>query len=184
MLLDFLIDVDEVLADFVGASVPIVSLVLGRPWGFDDFPDDNWNMFSALTEDELVAVFDQLNQRWFCSNLKVLPGAQDFVKELRKHRNVYAVTAPNHSSDYWVRERNAWLGDHFGIDRGHIVHTDAKHVCQGAEFLDDNPGHVRRWADRHPNGKGMLWSTAHNHRLKGHDELRVHSWDEVLRRVV
>lgn len=181
---DFLIDVDEVLADFVNAAIPIVSRVLGRAWGLADCPDDNWDMFAVLTDDEKAQVFERLNDRFFCSSLKPTAGSQDFIRELRTKRNVYALTAPHHGSFYWVVERNQWLGDHFGFDKKHVVHTDAKFLCKGSEFLDDNPNHVARWQGRHPEGHGMLWSTAHNKRLQGHDALRVHSWAEVLRRAV
>lgn len=181
---DFLIDVDEVLGDFVTPAVVFVVDVLGRPWSLDDAPPDNWDIFSALTKEEKAAVFDRLNDKGFCASLKPTPGSQDFVRELRKRRNVYAVTAPHHSSIYWVPERNQWLGDHFGFDKKHVVHTDSKFLCKGREFLDDNPNHVIRWQERHPEGAGMLWSTKHNHRLKGYDAIRVHSWDEVLQRAV
>lgn len=181
---DFLIDVDEVLGDFVTPALVIVSDVLKRPWGLDDCPDDNWDMFATLSKDEKLDVFSRMNDAGFCVSLKVTPGSQDFIRELQARRNVYAVTAPHHGSLYWVPERYAWLGDHFGIDRKHVIHTDAKYLCKGKEFLDDNPGHVQRWKERHPEGDGMLWSTTHNKRLKGHDELRVHSWEEVLRRAV
>jgi 5'(3')-deoxyribonucleotidase len=177
---DFLIDVDEVLADFVSPAMVLISEVLGRPWGLADAPLDQWDMFAALTQEEKAAVFSRLNDQGFCASLKPTLGSQDFVEELHQHCDVYAVTAPHHGSFYWVPERNEWLGDIFGIDRKHIIHTDAKYMCKGAYFLDDNPQHVLRWKQRHHDGRGMLWSTTHNQRLKGHEDIRVHSWEEVL----
>lgn len=180
---DFLIDVDEVLADFVNPALAIVSRVLGRPWGLDEAPDDTWDMFAILDKDQHAKVFGHMNAQGFCASLQPTPGSQDFIRELRKYRNIYAVTAPHHSSFYWVSERNRWLSDFFDIDKKHVVHTDAKQLCAGNDFLDDNPDHVRRWKARHPTGRAMMWSTLHNKRLKGHEDLRVHSWEEVLRLV-
>jgi len=180
---DFLIDVDEVLADFVTPALVIVSEVVGRPWGLEDATSDQWDMFAVLSPEEKAAVFLRMNEKGFCAGLQPTPGSQDFVRELRKYRNVYPVTAPHHDSLYWITERNQWLGEHFGIDRKHVIHTNSKHICQGQEFLDDNPDHVRRWQGSHPNGRGMLWSTSHNQRLKGHEDIRVYAWEEVLRQV-
>lgn len=178
---DFLIDVDEVLADFVNAAIPVISQVLQRPWSLDEASVDNWDMFAVLTPETKRDVFQILNARGFCSSLQPTPGAQDFIRELRQYRNVYALTSPQHSP-FWVYERNQWLGDHFGFDPKHTINTEAKYMCVGQEFLDDNPVHIERWKARHK-GAGMLWSTVHNRRMKGHDELRVNSWDEVLKRV-
>ena len=180
---DFLIDVDEVLADFVGPAAEIVAEVLGRPWGLHETADDNWDMFAKLTDEQKAQVLVKTNAKGFCAGLKPKDGALDFVRSLRRRCNVYAVTSPQHSP-HWVFERTEWLEDFFEFDRNHVVHTDAKFLCRGDFFLDDNPNHVQRWSERHtPGGYGMLWTTSHNQKLKGHDKLRVYSWDEVLKAV-
>ncbi len=184
---DFLIDVDECLADFATPASALVSRFLGRPWSFDEAPIDDWDMFGGLEPEIKTAVHAAMDMQGFAGSLKPIPGSQDFVRELRKHCNVYALTAPHHTSAWWVLERNVWLGDLFGIDKRHIVHTDAKYLCRGDYFLDDHPGHVTRWSARHP-GEGFWWATKHNaRRLRGPMQLpmerRVSTWDEVLARV-
>lgn len=185
---DFLIDVDEVLADFVNPAAEIISKLQGRTWTLDDAPTDNWDMFSNLEPDVLKGVFEAMNGQGFVAKLQPTPGSQDFVRELRKKCNVYALTAPHHTSAWWVLERNIWLGDLFGIDRKHVVHTDAKYLCRGDFFLDDRHDHVTRWIARHPDKSGLWWGTKHNQRLlkSGLElptHLRVSAWDEVLQRV-
>lgn len=184
---DFLIDVDEVLADFAGPASQILSSLLGRPWTFDDAPLDDWDMFGALDPTTKEGICAAMNAPGFASSLAPVSGAQDFIRELRKHCNVYALTAPHHTSPWWVLERNIWLGDNFGFDKRHIVHTEAKYLCRGDFFLDDHPGHVNRWSVRHP-GEGLWWATKHNARLlRGPLALpldrRVTTWEEVLARV-
>lgn len=177
---DLLVDVCEVLADFATPALVVVSEVMGRPWGLGDAPKDNWDLFAELDEEQKAKAFAKFSVKGYCLSLEPKDGAKDFIQEARKLANVYAVTSPMHDSPFWVYERTQWLRDHFGFDRKHIVHTDAKYLCHGDAFLDDNPGHVMRWKERHPDGLGMMWSTTHNARLKGYEELRVHSWEEVL----
>ena len=119
----------------------------------------------------------------FAASLEPAEGSIDFIRDLRKLANVYVVTSPNHSR-HWVYDRTEWLRDHFGFDPKHVVHTHAKALCVGDFFLDDSPDHVMRWRAKHPGKDGMWWSTLHNRRLViGDPSLRVHSWDEVLKRV-
>lgn len=175
----FLIDCDEVLADFVTPACQVVSEVLGRPWGLDDAPSDDWDMFRDLDRAVMREADAIMNAKGWCAALEVHPGAQDFVKTLQKLCDVYVCTSPMHS-DFWVKERDLWLAEHFGIDRSHIIHTAAKYVCGADFFLDDKPSHVQKWKKEHSEGHGMLWSTAHNKRLEGFEDIRVHSWEEVL----
>lgn len=183
---DFLIDVDEVLADFATPASHILSRLMGRPWSFDDAPLDEWDMFANLEPDIKEGIYAAMDGQGFARSLVPVPGSQDFIRELRKHCNVYALTAPHHTSPWWVLERNLWLAEHFGFDKKHIVHTEAKYLCRGDFFLDDHPGHVNRWSERHP-GMGLWWGTRHNERLlRGPLKLpehRVSTWEEVLQRV-
>lgn len=175
----FLIDVDEVLADFAGEAINVVSQVLGRPWGFDDAPQDSWDIFRDLEPEVMKEADAIMNAPGWCASLKVKEGSQEFVKVLRKLCDVYPCTSHKHSPA-WVYERDIWLMEHFQFQRGDIVHTAAKFVCGGDFFLDDKPSHVIKWQDHHPKGKAMLWSTEHNRRLQGYEDIRLHTFDEVL----
>lgn len=178
------LDVDEVLADFVSPAVALISAVLGRPWILDEEASrTQWDIFAEMDPEVRAAVFAEIGRPGFANNLQPIPGSQDFVRELRKHREVLIVTAP-FPSPSWEADRNAWLGDHFGIPESAIRHARKKDEFAADEYLDDHPIHVIDWRAAHPKGHGMLWSTAHNKRLSGYDHLRVHSWDEVLRHVI
>jgi len=180
----FLIDVDQVLADFVPPAIEAMSQVLGRPWSLDEAPPDEWDMFTVLSEKEQEAVDAIIDAPGWCSALKPIEGSREAVEELRRHSDVYVVTAHRRKAREWVYERERWLVEHFGFDRGHIVHTGAKYLISGGYFLDDHPGKVVDWTVCNPRGVGMVWSTEHNRRLKGFDAYRVYSWQEVINKVV
>lgn len=177
----FLIDVDEVLAEFAVEACKAVSVVLGRKWTFEDAPHDDWDMFRDLDRKTMMAVKEVMYTKGWCANLKVKPGAKELVGALKElcPGEVYALTSPMNSS-FWHKERDGWLSHHFGIERSHIIHASAKHKVEGDFFLDDKPSSIRRWGEKWVRGQAMLWSTEHNRRLKGHDDIRVYGPDEVL----
>lgn len=176
----FLIDVDEVLADFVNPAVAIIERVLGRPWSFEE-AGESWDMFACLEPEQNAVVQTMIETPSFCRNLQPKKGARAFVDELKRllDGNVYACTA-SHDSPHWTFERDRWLDKHMAIDRDHIVHAQCKYVCSGDFFLDDNPDHVIPWQAEHLAGVGMLWTTEHNARLKGNEDIRVRSFEAVL----
>lgn len=180
---DFLLDVDQVLADFVTPAIEVMSQVLGRPWTLAEAPADEWDMFTVLTEEQKRSVDGIIDAPGWCSALKPLPGSQDAVAELQKRCNLFVVTDPGIGGRQWVHERNIWLRDLYGLDRKRFIYTASKFMVEGDFFLDDHPRHILSWQERHPRGVGMVWSTEHNRRLKGYDSRRVGSWEEVLRRV-
>jgi 5'(3')-deoxyribonucleotidase len=179
----FLIDVDDVLTDFVQRLTPILSGVLGRDWSYDEIHDDEWNLFTLLGPVQTDAVFALMERPGFCMAFHPAEGAQEAVAAIRSlGLELYAVTAPNYFP-YWCSERTTWLERHFKIPASHVVHTHAKHIVKGDFFLDDRPSHVVEWARANPEGVAMLWTTPHNQRTKGYGSLRVHSWDSVLDRI-
>lgn len=175
----FLIDVDEVLTNFVERLTPIVSGLLGREWHSSELPPDEWDMFTVLSDAQRDALCALMERPGFCSQFKVAPGAVEAVIQLRQYCEVYAVTAPNYFPN-WCNERTRWLEQHFGFKPHQVVHTHAKHLVKGDFFLDDRPEHVGAWTEEQ-DGSAMLWTTPHNRRTKGYDVFRVYGWDDVIR---
>lgn len=175
----FLTDVDEVLADFQGPALEVVAAVVGRRYQQSDFKE--WDIFADLTKEEFKACQTVFEQPGWCASLPPLPGAVDAIQELRKTRTVFAVTSPMHTRN-WVYERTEWLQDHFKFSRREIIFASTKHFIRGADYLDDNPHHIRDWKAEHPEGNAMLWDIP-NTRTMGYDEHRVRSWSDVFSRL-
>lgn len=172
----FLCDVDEVLANFQVPMFTIAERLFGRRLTAHDF--EVWDVFTGFTEEELEALYMELEKPGFCRDLQPIPGAFEAIQELRKIADVFVVTSPFRSPT-WVHERDAWLKKHFGFSRDHIVHTSAKFLVEGDAFLDDKPSHVVHWKEMHPKGRAMLWHIP-NTRTLPHEDVRVHSWQQVI----
>jgi 5'(3')-deoxyribonucleotidase len=176
----FLVDVDEVLADFQTPAFQAMKKVTGLDLTPNDF--EVWDMFEGLAPDAMAEVWAHIDQRGWCRSLKPFPAAQEGIERVKSLGfKVYAVTSPHHN-EFWYHERVEWLKEHFELDKRHIVQTREKFLVQGNAFMDDNPEHVKHWREAHPNSLAMLWHIE-NTRTLGMDDIRVKSWDEVVERL-
>lgn len=180
----FLIDADEVLANFADPACEAISKVLGRPWTLErDRPRDTFDMFGDLSEEDYTAVFKIMHAEGWCSAIEPYSGAREGVQRIKGLCDEVLVVTTPQLSPTWTYERTLWLGQHFGFLPREVTYTMTKYICGGDFFLDDHPNHVKSWQEEHPKGHAMLWTSAHNRYIKGHDHYRVDSWDTVLERI-
>lgn len=175
-------DADEVLFDFQTPVFEMHERLHGKKITHHSYPGDHWDMFSAFTDEERLAIFAECEKPGWCRSLKPLPGAIEAIQELRKLLDLFCVTSHFHS-ETWVYERDHSLIDHFGFKKNEIVHTGAKFLIKADAMLDDKPEHVTSWLAEYPNGMAMLWPIPNTRNMPLGD-LRVSGWDDVLRRVV
>jgi 5'(3')-deoxyribonucleotidase len=175
----FLIDVDEVLADFHTPFLNIVEQVLGIQTAHEDYP--GWDLFLAFEPADRKRIMDAMSVSGYCLDFPVAEGAKEAVAALQEIVDVTPVTRP-FPSPTWVYDRGLWLKEHFGFEPNDVVNTGAKYLVNGAALLDDHPENVVSWKEYHPEGVAMLWHTTTTRHQTEHDHLRVRSWDEVLRK--
>lgn len=170
-----LLDCDGVLSDFVGAALGVIGEVTGRWYGPSEVTRwDFGNLFES--ERESRAVWAELSGPGVAQELEVLPGAVDAVLRLRDAgHEIYVVTSPMPNCPTWTYERELWLRDHFGIDRGHIIHTSAKSLVCGDVLVDDNLDNVGGWVAVHRGGAGVLIDAPYNRDLRPEAMTRVPS---------
>lgn len=166
-----LLDVDGVLADFLGASLAFLRTV-----GVDFIPEDIWtfDIAHALNLDDAERA--KLDREWsrpgFCAALAPCPGAREGVELLRSVGEVYAVTAPMWSCPTWEHERRAWLIEQMGFPAKHVVSAHAKHLIAGAVLVDDRPSHLESWK----HGTPVCWAQPYNENYAG---IRTNDWRVV-----
>ena len=176
-----LLDADEVLADFQGSVLGIISRVTGKPVCPSDCKQ--WDFFSQFlqTPEHHAEAMSEVGLPGFCASIAPLPGAQEGVARLREVADVYVVTSPFDSTP-WVQERYAWLWEHFQIPRKHVVFTSSKFLVDGDMLVDDRPENVINWKIAYPDRQALLWDIPNTRGQ--HPELdRVSSWDQVLDRL-
>jgi 5'(3')-deoxyribonucleotidase len=173
-----LLDVDGVLADFVGPTLR----ELHRMGGPKMTPEDikTWDLFCHIPvewKDHLLAAWDA--EGW-CHSLPMLPGAAEGVQRLREaDADIVFATSPL-KTIYWVEERIAWLGEHFGAKRDDIIFTSRKELLVGGMLIEDKLSTALEWSKTH-NRSTALWDRPWN-QLPGlpWKVQRVSTWDGVL----
>lgn len=181
----FLVDVDEVLTEFVSRVIPIIQAICPG-WALEQVPEDQWDIFSTLSFLQRDAIFAIMERPGFCYGFEPAEGAFAALQKLRGFGcEIFAVTAPNVIPN-WCNERTLWLEKHMQIPRSHVAHTEAKYLLGGNFFLDDRPDNVAQWAAEHPQGVAMLWSTANNRRNRTGPgtQYRIEGWEAVIAKVL
>lgn len=169
-----LLDCDGILADFLQPLLDRVNEERGT--AFQWTACDQWDIGAAFGLDwkDLGRIVETPG---FCASLPVYPGAVEGVAALQATHDIYCVTSP-FSGPHWMAERTAWLKQHFGFDKSHVIHCYTKRLVFGDLLLDDKPETVREWADAWP-GAALLWDAPWNQGADIGRGRRVRSWAEV-----
>lgn len=179
-----LLDIDGLLADWMGAVTQIVEEGTGRVLTPKDV--NGWLSLSKLgfsrTEQDYIE--SVLASRGFCTGLEVLPGAKEGVTALAKMGEIAYVTSIWWGSETWTYERHTWLKKHGFLAEGQkLVFTKNKELVTGDVFVDDKPENVMAWRAQHPGKLGLLWSTPWNLVLEN-SLPRVAGWMQLIEEVL
>ena len=136
-----LLDVDGILADFVSASIKVMTSMSGQKI----VPDDIlvWEVTEILEDHSLrEKCKEEFNRAGFCSTIEVYDHAQEAVALLQERTELFFVTAPMKKNSTWMPDRVAWLEKHFSADHNHVVFANKKYVVAGDIMIDDAPKNV------------------------------------------
>ena len=166
------LDVDGVLVDCTVAIHDFAQTLLQRPlpepesWQHFDFSDA-----MQLNQAERMYFNAQIVRSSIPEKFTWYPGAVDFVVELRRHFDVFFLTAPWPGFSAWVPAREKMLKSEFpDVD---IVFSHAKTRCRFDVLLDDKVENVV--AAQH---RGVLFSRPWNNLSTL--ENRVSSYEEFI----
>jgi 5'-nucleotidase len=179
-----LLDVDGVLADFVGPTLDYVNTA----WGYRAQRDDVkcWDIGHALdlAIERRVALRRFWTRPGFCRHLPVLPGALEAVDTLKQYAEIHLVTTPLANCPTWQHEREIWIERYFGISADYVHHCYHKRIVDGDVLVDDGVHNIQAWSSwrgRAPWARALLWTASHN--TTSNDGIRVHGWDQVIANV-
>jgi hypothetical protein len=155
-----IVDVDCVVADFIGAVLNIVdeedrSVATHYNW---------WETVYTKKEADLINHI-LATSAWFWQNLPLMPDAIEGVEWLRSHGHyIHWVTAPYRSKYGWADDRRIFLNKHFKIrDRKDgMTFTHEKWTVKDRFFLDDHVDWVDAWEKNNRDGLGLLFKSEMN----------------------
>jgi 5'(3')-deoxyribonucleotidase len=138
------IDVDGVIADFVGPVLRYLSKHLGKQLTEQDIT--RFDMRAILGDSGWKAVSEQLlSKPGHASSLACYPEAPNAINKLREMGRVVFVTTPYAESPTWSHDRTRWLVEHTGAKLNDVVHCWDKSLFGGDVLVDDAPHHLEAW---------------------------------------
>lgn len=172
-----LLDVDGVLADFIGPVVTWANSL--RRAGGPPHTREQITQFDMLKAWGIAHMWGELDRHvvkpGFCEALEPVPGAREFVAALSRTAEVVIVTSPWKTSPTWCFERRNWLEKCMGWT-GEVMFTKRKDLVRGDVLIDDAAEHT----DAFP-GVGLLLDQPWNqHATKS---LRVANFGQALDRL-
>lgn len=172
-----LVDCDGVLADFLTSAIQ----VLNTEYGYRLDPKDykTWDMVDSYPVSKKL-MNDITAREGFCSSLRPYPGAVEGINSLRLlGHDVYCLTHPS-PGKYWMYEREMWLVQHFGFERGNIIQGAKKTLVWGHALIDDRESTILAWANGWLNSHAILWDAVHNRSAVLPDNAsRATSWLDI-----
>jgi len=163
------IDMDEVIADTIDKFIEIyrrdhqTEVLLAHLHGKE---------FNEMLPEALNGTLrEYINCKGFFRDLKVMPGAQEVVKDLCNKYDVYIVSAAMEFRNS-LEDKLDWLGEHFPfISWKNIIFCGDK-IVDVQIMIDDR---IRNFAGF--KGRPLLYSSPHNFLVTGYE--RVNNWAEV-----
>lgn len=140
------IDVDGVLADFIGHCCNYASPALRAACEKSRSELSYHDVFSSLEKGEESKLWRFIEENpGFVRDIPMFEGVQKLISDLRELGTLIAVTSPASSPPTWGHEREHWLVQNLGFKRGHIIQTPGKEFVDVDVLIEDNPGHLERW---------------------------------------
>lgn len=163
------IDMDEVLADTLGAIIDAVNERANLGITVESL---NGQKLKQVIPEHDGLVTEILREPGFFRHLKVMPNAQEVVEKLNQHYDVYIATAAMDVPTSF-HDKYEWLLEHFPfLDPQHFVFCGRKNIINADYLIDDNPRQLAIFE-----GESIMYTAVHN--INNDDYRRVNGWKEV-----
>ncbi|GGG89500.1 5'(3')-deoxyribonucleotidase [Staphylococcus pragensis] len=163
------IDMDEVLADTLGAIIEAVNVKTELGITVESL---NGQKLKHVIPEHDGLVRDILRAPGFFRNLQVMPHAQEVVEKLTEKYDVYIATAAMDVPTSF-HDKYEWLLEFFPfLDPQQFVFCGRKNVVKTDYLIDDNPRQLQIFE-----GEPIIFTASHNtneDRFK-----RVNGWKDV-----
>ncbi|UDI78877.1 5'(3')-deoxyribonucleotidase [Staphylococcus taiwanensis] len=163
------IDMDEVLADTLGAIIEAVNVKTELGITVESL---NGQKLKHVIPEHDGLVRDILRAPGFFRNLTVMPHAQEVVEKLTEHYDVYIATAAMDVPTSF-HDKYEWLREFFPfLDPQHFVFCGRKNIVKTDYLIDDNPRQLQIFE-----GESIIFTASHN--INEDRFRRVNGWKDV-----
>lgn len=165
-----IVDMDEVIADPMGAMVTWYTKEYGLAVDYDKMIGGSW--LRGFPEQHHEIVRARIKSPGFFRDLPVMKDSVDVLREMNKQYEVFIVSAAMEFPNS-LKDKVDWLHDHFPFFTWkQITLCGDKKLVYGDYMIDD---HVRNLKDF--NGRKYLFSSQHNLDVTEYE--RLNNWEEA-----
>lgn len=164
------IDMDEVVADTMARYLDIYNADFGLNLTREYF--NGRRVTEAIDAAHVARTRTYFEREDFFSEIAVMPGSQEVVRELSERYEIFITTAAM-DVPCSFSAKFEWLKRNFPfVSHKRIVFCGDKSIIAADFMIDDDPKHFSKFK-----GEGILYSAPHNiHETKYR---RVDNWDDV-----
>lgn len=164
------VDMDQVLADFLGKAVKAFNETFNENVSKDTFKVGEIEVLYPQYAKEFYEIINEPN---FFRDFELLDkDAVPVMEELNKHYDIYIATAAMDVPGCF-NAKYEWLLEYFPfLDTSHFIFCGNKKVVKADYLIDDNIRQLHSF-----NGEGILYTAPYN--LHCNDFKRVNNWKEV-----
>jgi 5'(3')-deoxyribonucleotidase len=164
------IDMDEVVADTMARYLAIYNADFGLNLTREHF--HGRRVSEAIDASHVARIRTYFEREDFFSEIPVMPGSQEVVRELSERYEIFITTAAMDVPCSFSAKFH-WLKRHFPfVSPKRIVFCGDKSIVAADFMIDDDPKHFSKFK-----GEGILYSAPHNvHETRFR---RVDNWDDV-----
>ncbi|MCB0640047.1 MAG: 5'(3')-deoxyribonucleotidase [Phaeodactylibacter sp.] len=162
------VDMDEVLADIVPKLLDLYEEYFGTRLEKEEY----WGA-KIYARPDAARIRERLFEPGFFADLPVIEGAQEGIRFLQEHYEVYIVTAASEFRNA-MADKHDWLQTHFpSIHWKQMIFCGDKSVIGTDYMLDDHAFNLETFQ-----GKGLLFTAYHNTEETRFP--RLNNWKEVI----
>jgi 5'-nucleotidase len=165
-----IIDMDEVIADPMGAMIDWYAREYGGTVDFDKMRVGSW--VKGFPEHHQAMIRERIYQPGFFRDLPVMADSQDVLAKLNDAYELFIVSAATEFPNS-LKDKHDWMAEYFPfLSWRQLVLCGDKRLIAGDHMIDD---HVRNLV--HFPGRKYLYSSPHNVDVTGYQ--RIGDWREA-----
>jgi len=154
--MQILLDVDGVLADFIGAVCAETRIPREQI--------TNYNIDSCMPKQESMIVRDAMLSKEFWTSLDPMPEATEATRKLCEDgHDIVVLTRPYPGCYGWVDARLWWLDQNMPwIRPENVIPTSRKELVRGDVHVNDCAAELERWYDVNTGKLAITYAAAYN----------------------
>ena len=165
-----LIDMDEVIADPMGAMIDWYKKAYNLGVDYQKMLGGSW--VKGFPDQHQAMVRERLMSPGFFRHLPVISGSVDVLEEMNKSYELFIVSAATEFPNS-LKDKLEWLLENFPfLTWKQLTLCGDKRLVHGDYMIDDHDKNLR-----HFEGKAFLFSSPHNLYVTGYD--RINNWSEA-----